>query len=584
MAPSGDNLPKPEIDSARNDINNEEGDMSLEVLRLSSFKKIPSQQYENVCPSKLSKAGLYYDSKTNETLCFTCSFRKVLSYWKEETCPMLLHKHECPECNFVTRNVIPDAINSHSESNFREKENLITEAKASTTRLKQQTEHLNFSDSKTEAGKKLCCSSFDQDEIARTVANTAIAAETIPVSSNSSMKSVGANKKLSTNTKTSIPTADVVGASAAQTDHFILPSEAQKLSFSQPLPQQSNSDKTLKKMRYEEARLMSFLGWQKHNVASPEDLAKAGFFYLGDSDKTRCAFCDMILCQWELGDDPMFEHRRQSPRCKFVLGIEITNIPMHPTQRQKVKNYFVASSSSLQCLSHAVNQNHQTNVNLPWYPEYANETTRLLTFEKWPHEHPAKEVLCAAGLFYTGYGDNVRCFFCSIGLKNWWKDDDPVELHMTHNNACSFIRKIHEQQSWPQSTLPQAYLYPFTFDSDKVVRALLDMGFDAEIINKTRRKHYFDKEIDFTSAEEWLEAIFEEIENNTSKDESENEMHLHENSDTDGKCILCLDGDKNIVFLPCGHVATCLKCAKKIKDCCMCRTKIQSFTKIHIVT
>jgi len=45
-----------------------------------------------------------------------------------------------------------------------------------------------------------------------------------------------------------------------------------------------------------------------------------------------------------------------------------------------------------------------------------------------------------------------------------------------------------------------------------------------------------------------------------------------------GECIICFDGPKNMLMLPCAHIATCSSCAteimKRSRQCPVCRTKV----------
>uniref|UniRef100_A0A0L8GEF8 RING-type domain-containing protein n=1 Tax=Octopus bimaculoides TaxID=37653 RepID=A0A0L8GEF8_OCTBM len=52
------------------------------------------------------------------------------------------------------------------------------------------------------------------------------------------------------------------------------------------------------------------------------------------------------------------------------------------------------------------------------------------------------------------------------------------------------------------------------------------------------------------------------------------------------KCVLCFQNDRSALFLPCGHVCLCLKCAKTVINvnhvCIVCRTPITSLNEICI--
>lgn len=46
----------------------------------------------------------------------------------------------------------------------------------------------------------------------------------------------------------------------------------------------------------------------------------------------------------------------------------------------------------------------------------------------------------------------------------------------------------------------------------------------------------------------------------------------------DNKCIICTEKQKNVLFLPCKHITTCMQCSQKITDglCPLCRCKIDA--------
>lgn len=53
--------------------------------------------------------------------------------------------------------------------------------------------------------------------------------------------------------------------------------------------------------------------------------------------------------------------------------------------------------------------------------------------------------------------------------------------------------------------------------------------------------------------------------------------------DDDGACVVCLTNNKNIAFIPCGHICTCEMCYKNIKQCPICRCNIDNIVKVYIV-
>ena len=69
-------------------------------------------------------------------------------------------------------------------------------------------------------------------------------------------------------------------------------------------------------------RLRSFETWPTHSKLEPEVLVSAGFFYSGAGDHVRCYFCGIGLRNWEDGDDPVVEHARWFPECKYMIRLK----------------------------------------------------------------------------------------------------------------------------------------------------------------------------------------------------------------------------------------------------------------------
>ncbi|MBW03696.1 Baculoviral IAP repeat-containing protein 2, partial [Eschrichtius robustus] len=67
-------------------------------------------------------------------------------------------------------------------------------------------------------------------------------------------------------------------------------------------------------MQTHAARLRTFMYWPSTVPVQPEQLASAGFYYVGRSDDVKCFCCDGGLRCWESGDDPWVEHAKWFPR------------------------------------------------------------------------------------------------------------------------------------------------------------------------------------------------------------------------------------------------------------------------------
>ncbi|KAJ7417498.1 baculoviral IAP repeat-containing protein 7 isoform X1 [Willisornis vidua] len=102
------------------------------------------------------------------------------------------------------------------------------------------------------------------------------------------------------------------------------------------------NDPEYPEMVTEEMRLSTFQNWPQNSHISPEQLARAGFFYTGSppglaehevsqgsnnllislsgrGDVVRCFYCDGGVSSWSFGDDPWREHAKWHPECEFLL-------------------------------------------------------------------------------------------------------------------------------------------------------------------------------------------------------------------------------------------------------------------------
>ena len=47
-------------------------------------------------------------------------------------------------------------------------------------------------------------------------------------------------------------------------------------------------------------------------------------------------------------------------------------------------------------------------------------------------------------------------------------------------------------------------------------------------------------------------------------------------------CKICMDNEVGVVFLPCGHLISCVNCAPSLKYCPMCRQSIDGKVKTYM--
>jgi len=59
------------------------------------------------------------------------------------------------------------------------------------------------------------------------------------------------------------------------------------------------------------------------------------------------------------------------------------------------------------------------------------------------------------------------------------------------------------------------------------------------------------------------------------------ETRALQNADGDLKCAICNENERDVVFLPCKHNVSCVKCSTNVKQCPVCRFKVTDVIKIY---
>lgn len=81
---------------------------------------------------------------------------------------------------------------------------------------------------------------------------------------------------------------------------------------------------------------------------------------------------------------------------------------------------------------------HTTYVPTYRYPQYRDKPSRVRTFSQNSCRDLDPTRFAAAGFFYTGPGDLVRCFWCGVGFKDWTPHDNPWYQHIKLSRDCGF--------------------------------------------------------------------------------------------------------------------------------------------------
>lgn len=179
------------------------------------------------------------------------------------------------------------------------------------------------------------------------------------------------------------------------------------------------------------------------------------------------------------------------------------------------------------------------------YPFFSIESLRLRSFEDWPKALKQKpEQLADAGFFYLQISDRVVCFSCGGGLRAWEDEDDPWEQHALYYGGCQYMRLIKGND------------------------------YRDEAIAKIRRAEENKQKTSATNCASSDVAPTIDTPTNNSDPAYENLAALR-------KCKICFENESNSVFLSCGHIIACVKCASSLDVCPVCKRRIEKIIKVY---
>ncbi|QNV47833.1 inhibitor of apoptosis-3 [Alphabaculovirus altersperidaniae] len=273
-------------------------------------------------------------------------------------------------------------------------------------------------------------------------------------------------------------------------------------------------------------RLISFSKWPASDKVSPIHLALSGFYYLNRGDEVRCAYCKVEIMNWKQGDNPLVDHKRWAPQCKFAKEVSslhlasIMNDDDNDNDEEEQQQQHDNTTSKDVCGSKAGGSSSNDGPRHSFYSSYEN---RLESYKKWPIEIAQRPIdLADAGFFYTGRGVEVRCFQSDCGLSDWEPTDDPWREHARWFPKCEYVIAIKGKD----------------YIQDSVSKAC--------VVRETASKA--------TATE-----------------------------DDDIVCKICFDRRRNTCFVPCGHVIACAECAFIVKNCPMCRHRFTHTQRLFFV-
>ena len=157
------------------------------------------------------------------------------------------------------------------------------------------------------------------------------------------------------------------------------------------------------------------------------------------------------------------------------------------------------------------------------------------------------EKLSEAGLYYYGQSDQVKCFYCDGGLRNWQSEDEPWQEHARWFEKCVFVRLVKGddyirqcvEERPPEKANLNLQSGPRTVTEEEIRRAMsqaivkqvLSMGIDHSRVKMAIKKRLENSGNPFDTTEALISAAF-------SVQRSQERRTLNENMTPSGAVLV----------------------------------------------
>ncbi|KAM6986506.1 baculoviral IAP repeat-containing protein 2 [Aplochiton taeniatus] len=362
-------------------------DNSSELFRISTFARFPAS---GVTERSLARAGWFYMGVGDRVQCFRCNM--TAEGWQAGDCPTEKHRQLSPSCSFIQS--LPSTANLLSSSH----------------------------------------SAFSPLRIPVSGPGPVPAPAPVPAL-NPSTANQGEEQVGYLN----------MGFSAPAPSSPLTSRVTEDMSYQRP-PACHNPS-----MRREQDRLDSFQSWSLSTI-TPAELAKAGFYHLGQGDRVACFTCGGQLSNWEPGDRAVSEHQRHYPNCRFVREDRADNVSLTGSTGSGAGGVAAAAAAAATTTTAAPGGSSQSSgpafvLSNVSNPAMQQSEERLLTFVNWPSRIPVRpDQLAKAGFYYVGRNDDVKCFCCDGGLRCWESGDDPWVEHAKWFPRCEYLLQEKGQE------------------------------------------------------------------------------------------------------------------------------------------
>ncbi|XP_061658885.1 baculoviral IAP repeat-containing protein 2 [Syngnathoides biaculeatus] len=352
-------------------------------------------------------------------------------------------------------------------------------------------------------------------------------------------------------------------------------------------------------MQQNDERLLTFVNWPTRIPVRPEQLAKAGFYYVGRNDDVKCFCCDGGLRCWESGDDPWVEHAKWFPRCEYLLQekgqefvqqiqarfprlfeqlltngdsssrefVDPTVVHLGPGDERcedavMMNTPVIKSALEMGFERGLVKQTVQSKILISGenYRTVQELVSDLLSAEDQKREEERE--MMAEAMASDGFTFVKRH---QAALVQRLKSVEPVLEHLREQNVLSAEEYggLQAQTSAQQQT---ARLIDLVLTKGNAAAEVFrnwiqknDVHLLRELMAQSNEAASPSQDLSGLPMEEQLRRLQEER-----------------------TCKVCMDKEVNIVFIPCGHLVVCKECAPSLRKCPICRGLVKGTVRTFL--
>ncbi|CAF1507974.1 unnamed protein product, partial [Rotaria sordida] len=315
-------------------------------------------------------------------------------------------------------------------------------------------------------------------------------------------------------------------------------------------------------------RHASFATWPNENLPSVDDLVKAGFFYTGSKTIVTCFYCNGSLQNWGANDKPMIEHARWFPHCAYakqLCGADLYR-KIQESKRARQEKASVNEPNGRLGSNDVSTVRGQLNI---------QDESTLSRYVAARLDLPISQ-----SLLDRNYKLSIikRCWEDQLRLK---RDDfsDSCDLFV----ACLILQKQIEHIDGKKENIiiPSVAMNKIR---ERVQTEIIAREQAACTSASTNSSSNTDVEMS-TSSESSVDE--ENSKKSTVKTDQKQDIKTAKitlpekgpgtNPSSSNPCVLCLEEEKRLACIPCGHLATCVPCGHSLRSCPICRTEIDAF-------